>query len=95
MADFEESKEEATERVSLSSRLFSYMLLKCTVHHDDNFDCTLSDMRFFLNDKCYKTIPPSQIHYMEFIDENLDSDQTMCIVAEDLLEKFDTKEQDG
>lgn len=60
-----------------------------------DFDCILSDMRCFLDDKCNEKIPPSQIHCMELINENPDSDETMCIIAEDLLEKFDTKEQDG
>ena len=32
---------------------------------------------------------------MELVNKNPDSDETMCIVAEDLLEKFNTKEQDG
>jgi len=38
---------------------------------------------------------PSCVHYMELINENLDSDEMMSIVVEDLLEKFDTKEQNG
>ena len=32
---------------------------------------------------------------MELINEHPDDDETMCLVAEDLLEKFDTKEQQG
>ena len=95
MADFEESKEEADEQLLLSRELFSYILLKYTTHHDQDFHCTLSEMRCFLNDKGNDAVQPSQIHYMELINENPDSDDTMCIVAEDLLEKFDTEEQKG
>jgi len=29
------------------------------------------------------------------MDEHPDNGETMCLVAEDLLEKFDTKEQQG
>jgi len=39
---------------------------------------------------------PCQINnYMELVNEHPDSYKTMCLVAEDLLEKFDTKEQQG
>jgi len=52
-------------------------------------------MRFFLDNTENKPIEPSQVYYMELINEHADSDDTMCCVAENLLEQFDTKEQDG
>jgi len=68
---------------------FSYILLNHTTHHYQDFHCNLSDMKYFLNDKGNETVEPSQIHYMELINENPDRDETICIVAEDLLEKFE------
>ena len=39
-----------------------------------------------------ETVQPSQI---QLVSENPDSDETMCIVDEDLLERFVAIEQDG
>ena len=52
-------------------------------------------MRSFLGTDDSVKIEPSQIHYIELVNENPDSDEIMCIVAEDLLEKFNIEEQDG
>ena len=47
MADFEESKEEAGEHLPISRELFSYILLKYTIHHYKDIHCNLSDMSMF------------------------------------------------
>ena len=96
MEDFDVNEEEEDdEQLLMSCKLFSYVTLKYVAHPCQDFICTLSDMRCFLgSDDCVK-IQPSKIHYMELLNENPDSDETMCIVAESLLEQFKTKEQDG
>ena len=38
---------------------------------------------------------PSQVYYMELVDENPDSDETMSLIAEELLDKFGSETQDG
>jgi len=62
-------------------------------HRCQDFNCTLSDLKSFLGNN--NGIQPSQIYCMELVNENTDSDETMCIVTEDLLEKFNITEQDG
>ena len=37
----------------------------------------------------------SQVYYMELADENPDSDETMSLIAEELLDKFGSETQDG
>ena len=37
----------------------------------------------------------SQVYYMELVDENPDSDETMSLIAEELLDKFGSETQDG
>ena len=37
----------------------------------------------------------SAIHYLELVDENPDSSETMCVIAEDILDKFGDKVQNG
>ena len=38
---------------------------------------------------------PSQVYYMELVNENPDSDETMSMNAKDLLDKFNVDGQDG
>jgi len=52
-------------------------------------------MRYFLNSSFPIQLQASQVHYMELINENPDSDKTMSLVAEEVLEKFEDKVQDG
>ena len=52
-------------------------------------------MRQFFDNEENGATQPSKLYYMELINENPDSDETMCLVAEDLHDKFDIKEQDG
>ena len=70
-------------------------MLKHVAHHCQDFSCTISDMRSFIHSDGNMATAPSQVYYMELINENPDSDETMCLVAEDLLEKFDITEQNG
>ena len=68
----------------ISHKLFSYIALKYVTQRCQDFDYTLSDLRCFLGNNDSMKIQPSQIYYMELVNENPDSDETMCIVAEDL-----------
>ena len=94
MEHFEESKQD-DEQLLMSYKLFSYVAFKYVAHHCQDFNCTLSVMRCLLGNDDSVNLRPSQIYYMELVNEIPYSDETMCIVTEDLLEKFNTKEQDG
>ena len=69
-------------------------------HHDTDaistdFEATLSELRVFLDDQSDCSVTHSStVHYMELVDENPDCMETMSLVAEDLLAKFDAV-QDG
>ena len=52
-------------------------------------------MRYFLNASFPIQLQASHVHYMELINENHDSDKTMSLVAEEALEKFEEKVQEG
>lgn len=54
----------------------------------------MTDIRQFM-DNANVSDQPSKIYYMELVDENTDSDETMAEVAEDLLEMFATETQLG
>ena len=62
--------------------------------HQHNETIILRDMRYFLNSSFSNQLQASQVHYVEWIYENPDSDKTMSLVAEEVLEKFEDKVQD-
>ena len=81
MSDFEENKKESDERLLLDHKLFTYVVLKHVAHRCQEINYILSDVRSFVGtDDSVKT-EPSRIHYVELVNENPDSDETMCIVA--------------
>jgi len=95
MSDFEENKNESDKRLLLDHKLFIYVTLKHVAHRCQEINCILSDVRSFLGTDDRVKTELSRIHYMELVNESPDIDETMCIVAEDLLEKFNIEEQDG
>ena len=48
----------------------------------------LQDVRHFPYEAKSCDDQPFQIHYMELVDENPDSDETMALIADNLLQKF-------
>ena len=79
--------------------MFMYVLQAYLLHQqcEDNAKESLSDMRHFINEKQPDAvdIQSSKIHYMELVNENLDSIDTMALVAEELLDRFTDDVQDG
>ncbi len=93
LQDFEESESEEGKRKSMQLKLFSYTLQKYVVHHSDKQSekQVLRDVRQFLDQAQAGDEQPSQVYYMELVDENPDDDETMARIADDLLEKFSTE----
>ena len=60
------------------------MLIQVTPH-------SLIRTKQFLNCHDYNNKQQSKIFYMEMVNENPDSDETMVLVVEDLLDKFNVK----
>ena len=99
--NFVENKHQTKERTTLHDNLFSYILQKYVFHHYTNSDvvptnATFSEIRMFLDDHSdYSQLQHSStVYYMELVNENPDCTETMSLVAEDLLVKFD-EVQDG
>ena len=70
-------------------KLFSYTLQKCVTS-----DEVLKDFRKFLShSQPQDKSQLSQIHYMELVNENPDSDETIAQIADQLLEKFSATPQ--
>ena len=96
--NFLQNSSEIIEKNSLHELTFSYILQKHILHHHANLypaNKSLSEFRLFMedNNKCGQS-QPSTVYYMELLNENPDCTETMSLVAEDLLSKFDGV-QDG
>ena len=57
-------------------------------HLPENTNGILNDVRQFLEQSIRDKQKPSLIQYMELVDENPDSNETMPQIGEDLLEKY-------
>ena len=99
LADFLESSEELKEQQDCKTKMFMYVLQAYLLHQqcEDNAKESLSDMRHFINEKQPDAVDLqiSKIHYMELVNENPDSNDTMALVAEELLDRFTDDVQDG
>ena len=80
----------------LQKKVFSYIVQKYVFHYPNHTDAistdaTLSELRVFLDDQIDSGVQHSStVHYIELITENPDCMETMSLVAEYLLAKFDT-----
>ena len=91
---FSEKEGEKREREGIQSKLFCYNTQKYIAQEFTDKQI-LTDVRQFLNQDREEECQASKVYYMELVDENPDSDETMLDVAEDLLDKFTTETQQG
>ena len=96
---FQGHSDEKNEEDNLQCKLQSYIVQKYIVDsypEVNSHDGVLSELRQFLNeDNYYGLQVPSTVHYLELVDENPDSSETMCLIAEDILDKFGDEVQNG
>ena len=92
---FKESEREAAENDSISVQMFIYLTHKSTITSHDN---TLKEMNEFLYSMQGSESPRvSHIHYMELLNENADSQETMLHISDYLLSElhYQYQYQDG
>ena len=91
LSDFDENELESIERQNLQAKLFTNTMQKLATSSTASEGQSVSDVRTFLDcDASHLHMDqPSRVHYLELVDENPHSDETMSLIAEDLLEKFD------
>ncbi len=91
MQGFEECTYELEERNDLESKLFSYMFAKHVIPHR----LTLTDFKtLYAKAKCTQHMA-CNLYYMEILDENPDSAETMRIVANMLFKQANSRYQNG
>lgn len=86
---FKETLADKNVLTTLMKQLHAHSVQKLSV------DKVLSDIRVFLCSEQHEQSTPSQLYYMELVDENPDCEETMALVAEDLLDKFETQINGG
>ena len=90
--DFHQSATQITEKNTLCDHLFSYIYQKFILDYQPGLYpaiTTLSEFRSFLDENSTQSLQqPSQVYYMELVNEYPDCAETMSLVAEDLLNKF-------
>ena len=69
-----------------------YTLQKYVAHksEENSSKLVLKDVRQFLSQIQANQVQPSQVYYMELVNENPDSDETMAQIANYFIEKFRT-----
>ena len=93
--NFFENVNKHKKQEELKENMLMYVFQKCSLYQHSNEATILRDMRYFLNASFPIQLQASRVHYMELINENPDSDKTMSLVAEEVLEKFEEKVQEG
>ena len=92
---FAEDSNEKTVRQSLETKAFAYMLSKHVLYLKASGDGILKEFKeFFSQGNDSTETEPSNIYYMELLDENPDSSDTMKHLAEILLETTSSVHQD-
>ena len=96
---FQETTNETKESKRQQLKIFSYNLQKHMAHRCSEIGSersVLSDVQHFLDhdDTCDEQ-QTSQVYFMALADQNPDSDVTMSLIAEELLDKFGSETQDG
>lgn len=91
---FQESDGERASKQQLNREVFAYFLQKVTIPKF-NSGCVLKSLREFilLSPAQLADHDPSTIYYMELLDENADSEETMTIVSEMVLENVQSAYQ--
>ncbi len=90
---FKESEREAAEHDSISDQIFTYFTQKCTITSANK---TLKEMNEFLYSlQSLESPRESHIHYMELINENADSQETLLHVSDYLISELYSEYQDG
>lgn len=95
LAKFLELESEMATKRKLSMEVFTYFLQKFTLPECDTGE-VLKPLREFLPPTAAQLAEhdPSRIYYLELLDKNADSEETLSQVAEMLLEKVSSVSQD-
>ena len=75
--------------------IYTFQKFVMSQQNTNKHDNILKDIRYFLDNKPSRHPKVSHIHYMEPVNKNPDSDETMTLISEDLVDKLGPNIQDG